>query len=74
MDNGRRRSIEEQVVALLDIDQAAERLSVHPATLYRWARQKRLPCIRIGARVLRFDPRALEKFIQTNSVEAAAGQ
>jgi excisionase family DNA binding protein len=69
--DSRKRSIDEQITALLDIDQAAERLSVHPATLYRWARQKRLPVIRIGARVLRFDPLALEKFIQGNSIGTA---
>jgi excisionase family DNA binding protein len=65
----RKRSIDEQIAALLDINQAAERLAVHPMTLYRWARAGRVPAIRIGARVLRFDSRALERFISANSVE-----
>jgi excisionase family DNA binding protein len=54
---------------LLDIEEAAEVLSVHYATLYRWAKAKKIPCIRMGARVIRFDPRALEKFLQQNTVE-----
>lgn len=62
-------TIDQQITTLLDIDQAAKVLAVHPATLYRWARLSRVPVIRIGARVLRFDPRALERFIAANSVE-----
>ena len=54
---------------LLDIDQAAEVLSIHAGTLYRWARAKRVPCIRMGARVIRFDPRELQRFIERSTVE-----
>jgi excisionase family DNA binding protein len=53
---------------LLDVDQAAAVVGVHPVTLYRWARARRIPCVRIGARVIRFDPRALERFIESHSV------
>ena len=59
---------------LLDIEQAAEVLGIHAATLYKWARAKRVPCIRMGARVIRFDPRALEKFLAQNTVEARLGR
>lgn len=62
-------TIDQQITTLLDIDQAAKVLAVHPATLYRWARSNRVPVIRIGARILRFDPRALDRFIASNSVE-----
>jgi excisionase family DNA binding protein len=55
---------------LLDIEKAAEVLGIHVATLYRWARAKRVPCIRMGPRVIRFDPRALERFLAQNTVEA----
>jgi excisionase family DNA binding protein len=59
---------------LLDIDEAAGILGVHPATLYRWSRSRRVPCIRIGARLIRFDPRALEKFLAQNTVEVRSGR
>jgi excisionase family DNA binding protein len=52
---------------LLDIEEAAEHLGIHVATLYRWARAKRVPCIRMSARVIRFDPRQLEKFLAQNT-------
>jgi excisionase family DNA binding protein len=55
---------------LLDIEQAAEVLGIHVATLYRWSRARRVPCIRMGARVIRFDPIVLEKFLRQNTVEA----
>jgi excisionase family DNA binding protein len=55
---------------LLDIDQAAEVLGIHVATLYRWARARRVPCIRMGARIIRFDPRELDRFLARNTVEA----
>jgi excisionase family DNA binding protein len=54
---------------LLDIEQAAEVLGVHYGTLYRWAKARKVPCIRMGARVIRFDPRALERFLAQNTVE-----
>jgi excisionase family DNA binding protein len=54
---------------LLDVDQAAELLGLHAGTLYRWARAGRVPCIRMGQRVLRFDPRSLEKYLRQNTRE-----
>ena len=38
-------TIDQQITTLLDIDQAAKVLAVHPATLYRWARSNRVPVI-----------------------------
>ena len=55
---------------LLDIEQAANLLGVSVASLYRWTQTKKIPCIRLGRRVIRFDPRALEKFLAQNTVEA----
>lgn len=61
---------------LMDVAATAKVMDVHPATLYRWARQRKIPCVRIGARVIRFDPSEIEKYISKNSVEAseAAGR
>jgi excisionase family DNA binding protein len=57
------------VAKLLDVEQVAGLLGLHPGTVYRRARARKIPCVRIGARVIRFDPRAIEKFITQNSVE-----
>lgn len=59
------------VAKLLDVDQVAGLLGLHPGTVYRRARARTIPCVRIGARVIRFDPRAIERYIQVNSVEAS---
>jgi excisionase family DNA binding protein len=37
--------------ALLSAAQAATLLNLHPNTLLLWARQGRLPCLRLGRRV-----------------------
>jgi excisionase family DNA binding protein len=40
---------------LWDVAQAATFLNISPGTLYHWVSQKRVPCLRFGARCLRFD-------------------
>jgi excisionase family DNA binding protein len=55
--------------SLVDIEQAAAIPGVTVPTLYKWARARRVPCIRFGARI-RFDPRALDRFVAQNTVEA----
>jgi excisionase family DNA binding protein len=57
------------VTKLLDVEQAAQVLGLHPGTLYRMARARRIPCIRIGQRVIRFDPRALDRYLHQSTVE-----
>lgn len=49
---------------LLKPREVAERLAVSEPTVYRWADQKVLPCIRLSARAVRFEPAAVEKFIE----------
>jgi excisionase family DNA binding protein len=61
------------VTKLFDVAQAAQVLGLHPGTVYRLARARRLPCIRIGPRVVRFDPRALDRFLRQNTVEVREG-
>ncbi len=39
---------------LLDVNQAAALLTVKPSTLRYWAREGRIPCIRLGPRATRW--------------------
>lgn len=67
-----RQTLDQQIEKLLDVNEAARVLAVHPVTAYRWARQGKLPAIRVGPRLLRFDPRALDRFLQANRIHADA--
>ncbi len=46
-------------VALLSAEEAAERLGVDRATVWRWCREGRIPCLKIG-RLWRVRRRSLE--------------
>ena len=48
---------------LLDAKEVASFLEVNPVTVYRWCREGRLPCVKIG-RYWRIRPRALEDFLR----------
>ena len=52
-----------------DIPTAAERIGVSKYTLRTWLRQRRLPYIRAGRRVL-LVPEDVERFLQVHRVEA----
>jgi len=47
---------------ILTITEVAERLGMHPVTVYRLVKEARLPVFRIG-RMLRFDADELEKWM-----------
>lgn len=47
---------------LLGVREAAELLSVKPATLYTWASDRRIPTVKLG-RALRFRLSTLQKLI-----------
>lgn len=49
---------------LLSVREAAEILNLHPISLYRLIDRGAIPAVRIGGRSIRFDPGALEAFIQ----------
>ncbi|GEM_PF-2807435 len=51
-------------VGLWTVNEAAAFLRISPGTLYHWASQKRISCIRFGSRCLRFDPQRLELWAQ----------
>jgi excisionase family DNA binding protein len=48
---------------LLRMDEVAKRLGITLGRCYELARQKLLPVVRLGARQLRVDAEALERFI-----------
>src|SRR5215218_8519016 len=49
---------------LLSVEEVAEYLGVVPMTVYRWCREGRLPCMKIG-RVWRIRRGALEEFLKS---------
>jgi excisionase family DNA binding protein len=49
---------------LLSVEEVAEYLGVVPMTIYRWCREGRLPCLKIG-RVWRIRREALEDFLKS---------
>jgi excisionase family DNA binding protein len=51
----------------LTVKQVAERLSVHPATIYHWAASGRLPCIRLSRKALRFSEADIAKYEQKHT-------
>lgn len=56
---------------LLSLPEAASRLGVSRHTMRAWIRQRRLPFVRLGRRVL-LHPRDVENFIEANRVEPIA--
>jgi excisionase family DNA binding protein len=50
----------------LNVSEVAQLLSVTEPTVQRWARQKQIPCIRIGD-TIRFDPEMLADWIEPQS-------
>ena len=56
---------------LLTVEEAAAYIGISPGTLRNWLSVKRLPYVKIGrlTRVRRMD---LDRFIEDNTVEAAA--
>jgi excisionase family DNA binding protein len=53
------------------VDRAAEELGVSPHTLRAWLRQRRLPFLKLGRRVL-LDPHDVQCFLDANRVEAVS--
>ncbi len=52
---------------ILTITEVAERLGMHPVTVYRLVKEARLPVFRIG-RMLRFDADEIEKWIESTNL------
>jgi excisionase family DNA binding protein len=47
---------------LLTIKELAEQLRIKPSTLYAWASQSKIPCVRIHG-LIRFRPEEIEKWV-----------
>ena len=54
---------------LLNVREAAQYLGLEVDTIYRKARLREVPCVKVG-RALRFDVKALEQFIDKHAIDA----
>jgi excisionase family DNA binding protein len=54
---------EEKLNKLLTVKEAADFLQITENTIYLWARNGKLPCIRFGSSI-RFDPEELKKGVR----------
>ena len=59
---------------LLSPDEAASRLNVTKRTILRWAREGKIECVRISAKVVLFTAEGIEKFVKskTSGIESVA--
>ena len=53
-----------QFEPLLDVEQAAQLLRLHPKTLQKWAREQRIPAVRYGKRWL-FRESELDSWVES---------
>ncbi|MBZ5601054.1 MAG: helix-turn-helix domain-containing protein [Acidobacteriia bacterium] len=53
---------------LLNVREAAQYLGLEVDTVYKKARLRELPCVKVG-RALRFDLQALERFVEQHTIE-----
>ena len=53
---------------LLKPEEAAQYLGLEVDTVYKKARLRELPCVKVG-RALRFDLKALERFVEQHTIE-----
>jgi excisionase family DNA binding protein len=68
--NGDLRMVYNGVVGkrLLSVEEAAEYLGLKVDTVYKKARLRELPCVKVG-RALRFDVKALERYVEQHTIE-----
>ena len=56
---------------LLDVNEVAELLGLAVGTVYHLVSEKKLPCVRLSARCLRFQESAIQELISAIAVDAA---
>ena len=54
------------------VDEVAEFLGLAVGTVYHLLSQKRLPCVRISGRCVRFDPEQIEEWVAQRTEEPEA--
>ena len=52
---------------LMNISEVATLLGLAPGTVYHLVSQKRLPCVRLSSRCLRFQPSAIGEYIREHA-------
>jgi len=57
---------------LWNVKEVAEYLNLACGSIYQLLSQKRLPCVRLSARCVRFDPRQIEEWVAQRSKEPEA--
>jgi excisionase family DNA binding protein len=57
---------------LWNVNEVAEFLGLAVGTVYHLLSQKRLPCVRISGRCVRFDPRQIEAWVAERMEEPEA--
>jgi excisionase family DNA binding protein len=55
--------------SLITVKELANRLNVHSKTIYKWAHEGKIPCVKIGY-LLRFKPEAVEQFIKEREINS----
>lgn len=53
---------------LLNVREAAHYLGIEVDTVYKKSRLREVPCVKVG-RALRFDVKALERYIELHSIQ-----
>ena len=62
------RPVSERVAALCTIKELAKALSINPSTLYAWAAQGRIPCIKIHG-LVRFRRDDIDRWVESFKVK-----
>lgn len=55
---------------LMTYQQLGDYINVKVATLYAWVCQDRIPCVRFSARMVRFDRRQIDQWLEEKQQEA----
>jgi excisionase family DNA binding protein len=60
------------VEKLLTVREVAERLHIAPGSVYHWLSARRLTCVRLSARCVRFREKDLEELVEQLSISSVS--